>query len=695
MPTTQDTFNLGGGLDLVSDYLSIKPGRCTDVLNYQPGLNNGYDRIKGFEVFDGRPWPHSQNYTAFEVDTPENIAIGDAVTGGTSAATGTVIAKSGSHIGVTKVTGTFQVDESLLVGGLPVATITNYLGRGLGPIALDPVWELAAQDLYRADIEQVPGEGPIRGVHVYRHVAIAFRDNVGATKTSMYFSTSGGWTELEFDYVVRFNGNGTGNAQIQIGDTITGVTSGHSAPVLNVIKLTGSWGVDATGYLVLDRAFFTVSNFTAGEEVRVAGVKVADLDGACEQFTFPPGGEFHCINHNFYSTDTGEMMYGVNGVGPAFELSFDSILTPILYDETNVSAPERNTPHLICAHKNHLVLAFENGLINHSVQGAPTLFDGFLGAAEFGLGAPVTYIGSDAGDVMLMATTRSTYGLYGNNIDDWKKSVIAPDVGIKPGTGQMLFSLIGMDDRGLVSNPRSDTYGNFSSTTISQLINPLIQEYRTRAIGSVLVRDRSQYRLFFDDGTFLIAYVKSSPRAPGGVKFEYTIGNYGIVPTAFTNGELEGGMEVVLFGDADGWVYRAEVGKNFNGAEIEGWLRLPFNHSRNPRVRKRYRRAVVDLQASTPVTLRVSAELQYGSPNKLNPRLARSTTPGGGDSYWGSGVWGEMVWGAQTLSNVYYSLTGTGVNISLTFYTKSATTGEHTLNSVQIDYDPRRRERNA
>ena len=49
----------------------------------------------------------------------------------------------------------------------------------------------------------------------------------------------------------------------------------------------------------------------------------------------------------------------------------------------------RAQPFDIEEHRNHLFLAFIGGSVQHSVVGEPIQFNGFLGAAEFGLGDEV------------------------------------------------------------------------------------------------------------------------------------------------------------------------------------------------------------------------------------------------------------------------------------------------------------------
>jgi len=124
--TKTSYFPLGGGLDVVTPALSIKPGKALAMVNYEPWYNGGYRRVPGFERFDGRPSPSAQTFLAFEVNSAEDITLGDTLTGVTSTATGIVIGiflntdRSGNDtVGVTKTTGTFINGENL------TAVVTN------------------------------------------------------------------------------------------------------------------------------------------------------------------------------------------------------------------------------------------------------------------------------------------------------------------------------------------------------------------------------------------------------------------------------------------------------------------------------------------------------------------------------------------------------------------------------------------
>lgn len=59
---------------------------------------------------------------------------------------------------------------------------------------MDVVSISSEEEVFRAAITEVPGEGPVRGVWTYQDNVYAFRDNVGQTACLMYKATASGWT---------------------------------------------------------------------------------------------------------------------------------------------------------------------------------------------------------------------------------------------------------------------------------------------------------------------------------------------------------------------------------------------------------------------------------------------------------------------------------------------------------------------
>lgn len=674
MSASTDTFMLQGGLNLVAPYLAIAPGQCVAGLNFEPGLTGGYRRIAGYERLDGRPRPHLQTYTALEVASVASYTVGALVTGGTSGATGRVAAIDATLkvLAVTQVVGTFQIGEAL-----GASTIVDFYSA---EDTLDDTFTLAAQAYARGNITTVPGSGPVRGVWQHNGTTLAFRNNAGGTACIPHKSTASGWSALSLGHVVRYD---TGTAAINVGDTVTN-GAGATALVKKVIKYSGAYGTgDAAGYLVLSGLS---GSFANNDPIKVGAPTLALADGASAAISFAPNGTFQFISHNFFGGVTTFNVYGCDGVNPAFEWD-GTTLSPILMP-TLAGAPATNNPHRIIQHAGHLFLGFPGGSCQHSVVGEPLLFSGFLGAAEFGVGAEITDLLEQAGDVLLIYTRRSTFGLYGTGIDNWVLKPVAPEQGCIARTAQLVIHATALDDRGLTEASRSQAYGNFESATISRTIQPFLDSNLPAVVGSTVVRRSNQYRLFLADGSFLIAYMPGGDAMPEFMLAQYPVGIH-----CLGNAEGSDGQEVLLLGGTDGYVYEAEVGSNFDGAEITSFLRLPFNYAKNSRIRKRYRRGQLDLEAQGVVQLSFSAELSYGNADTLQPENFADRTVFGGGGYWDGSNWDEIYWDGQTISNALFDLDGTGTNLAMSFIHRGAATKPFTLHSLQIDYENRRRER--
>jgi hypothetical protein len=386
-------FPLGGGLDLITPAIAQKPGSAIGALNYEP-VSNGYRRVEGYERFDGRTSPTDAPY--YELDWNVGtvpFAAGDTITGATSGATGKVlaigVATSGTYgagdaagyVGLGAVTGTFVNGENLRVGGVTRAVADGTQQSLTAPNdATARAWQAMATANARALILIVPGSGNILGVWEYLGNIYAWRNNAGATAAVMFKATAGGWASVALGYTIDFTSGGA--YEIVEGDIITGATSGKTATIKRIVTTSGSWSAGtAAGYVVIASAS---GAFTAGENVDVGGnANVATLTADKAAITLPVGGRYECLNFNFSGSTSSYRMYGVNGVGRAFE--FDgTTFTPIR------SGMAVDTPHRIAEHYNHLFLAFPAGQLQNSSIGAPLNWSAVTGAAAYGLGSEIT-----------------------------------------------------------------------------------------------------------------------------------------------------------------------------------------------------------------------------------------------------------------------------------------------------------------
>jgi len=415
-------------------------------------------------------------------------------------------------------------------------------------------------------------------------------------------------------------------------------------------------------------------------------------------FAFPKDGDYRFVNHNFYGGSSTYRTYGCNSVGPAFEIDENNVVSPILFPQTALSGqPANNTPFLIIQHRNYLFLGFPGGSFSHSVIGEPMQLNGFLGAAEFGVGDELTGFSSLVGGVLAIFSERETRGLYGKDISDWELKLIGEKGGAKLFTAQSIDTVYALDNTGITSLARTDVFGDFIGNTVSELIQPLISSSRDLVNDSIIIRESNQYRLYFSDKTAMVMYVP----APGsfsestgirnrkGVEFSYL--TYPIEVRRIFNSEDETGKERIYFTSTDGYVYEDQIGKNFDGAVIPASIRLPFNHIGSPAYRKFFRRADLELNAKNVLTLNIVSDLSYGTPDIPSTQIDTEVASSGG--FFDVSNWDEFIFDGQIVSTARIELTGTGENISFLIYNETAKAKPWIFQGLILHYDVRRLQR--
>lgn len=678
-PVRQDFYALGGGLDLVTPAIAINPGKLIDSQNYEPAIGGGYRRIDGYERFDGRPSPTSASYWYLPCVLSTSVAVGASVAGVTSGATGKVIGVFSNLLVLGRVTGSFVALEALTVSASAVGNAISAATQNGAPLPSDHAdYRLLAANDLRADIQVVPGSGPIRGVWIYNDTVYAFRDNAGATAGQMWKATSSGWVQVTFQTQLPFNG---AVGQINVGDTVTGGTSGATGTVIGAMLRTGTWTVSGVGALVLSGVTGT---FSSGEAIKVATVTKVTSTAASSAITRAPGGRVEAFNYNFTGSTASTKMYGTDGVNPAFEFDGTNYF-PIYTGMAN------DNPSHVIGHRGYLFLSFL-GSVQFSALGNPYAWTVVLGAGEISTGFPVSgflpQAGTASGSALAIFTAGKTHTLYGSGSNNFLLVASNFDLGYLPYTCQQVSNdAYGMTARGIQALITTLNYGDFDYASVSHMIQPLILKKRGLECASTTLREKNQYRIFYTDGSCL-AVGLTGDKVSGILPL-----NYGRAVRCITTATLSTGQEATYFGSDDGYIYRDAIGTSFDGQPIEAWARLPFNNDRSPRVRKRFRRAVLEVVADGYARVNASYDLGYGNPTVQPSAPQADQVLIGSGGYWDQFTWDEFVWDAQFVANPSMSLDGTEKNISLMFYSNRAQDAAHSISGLTLITSQRALER--
>ena len=670
-----DIIPLFGGLDLVTTPVLVPPGRLISSNNFEPDINGGYRRLPGFERYDGHTSPHDGDYWIADVVVTGLVAVTDTITGVTSGATAKVITIiDAAHLLLNKVTGTF-VAETFNIGGTARGTVSAVNINSASTNALHASYKSITANDYRLDISAVPGSGYVRGVKYYQGNVYAWRDNAGGTACVMYRATPSGWTAITFGRELQFTG---AVGQVSEGQTVTGATSGASAVVKRALLRTGTWTASGVGTLVFDTVTGTFQN---GENIQVGGVTKVVANGADTAITLLPGGKFDFDIYNFSGSASTERLYCADGVNLAGE--FDGTRwVPI---RTGASV---DTPLFIRGFKNQLIVAVNTDLFVSSI-GAPYTWTAITGAGDIAVGEVITGIKPQTGDVnsgaMVVTTKTKIYVLYGNSTSDFNLVVYAPNNGGRAYTMQNIGFAHFLDARGVTQMVTSRAYGGFQTNILTNVVQPYVDSKLGLEISSCVTRSSNQYRVFFSDGTGLICQIIPDPQGTTAVGAAMPF-DYGDVVFNTIDSVVDvSGVERIFGAATNGYVYELNVGTSFDGEVITATIIMTFNNSKSPRLRKRYRRSVLQFRAGSTAHIGVGYDLSYGDYDTSFGDSDSRTIYGAG-GFWESFTWENFVWDSAYAQQITLNTVGSGENVAIIVTNESDMDEPFTIHTCFLHY---------
>ena len=685
-----DYYHLAGGLNTIQTPLQLQPGELIACLNYECRTLGGYRRFQGYERYDGHPAPSSAQFWQLEYTlSGTNPTVGQTITGGTSGATGVLLAAPATdpstgnlYLILGSLSGTFVVGESVKVSATVFGTTTTIAQQGGGPTdALRVSYSTLAQAAYRTLIQPVPGSGPVLGVAIYKGNVYAFRNNSGGTAAVMYKATSSGWSAIGTYYKQRFN---TGTGIIVEGNTITGATSGATAVVRRQVVQTGAWNSSgsgaAAGFLILTNITGT---FTATENLKVGGTVQATATTVPTTQPILPGGQYEFRENNFYGDSVTDRLYGVDGVNYGFEYQ-DS---PEFFCQIETgNTPD--TPNHLAAHRGRLWYSFVGGSAQESSVNNPCAWSALTGAAEFGIGADITGFMEELQN-SLMVFSAARINIIQGDTPNQTLALESINCGARPYTIQRLALATFLDNRGFSTLQQTLQYGNFTYATISQKVQNLIASITQNAACSTISKAQNLYRLFMNDGSFASLCFNDDKLV--GI----TLCNLGgPVATCAFSGEAASGADFSLVGCSNGYVYQLDSGFDCDGQSMAFFLQTAYHFSKTPSRNKRYRRAKIDVGVEGDCTLSITAEYSFANPFTRSENITVVAITGAG-AYWDTSTWDNFNWDSTTQPDAIIKLESSGTNVSFLISGTITNQPSHTIQGITLHQSMRRLERRS
>src|SRR5690606_23175712 len=175
----------------------------------------------------------------------------------------------------------------------------------------------------------------------------------------------------------------------------------------------------------------------------------------------------------------------------------------------------------------------------------------------FSFGESLTGMQAVSTALILRGRGRISY-IAGNDSSDFQMLPVSPTAGGITHTVQALGqTVLYLDDAGVRRLSSSGAFGGFRLGTLTQAVEPVVRRKRAngvKALASLVVKAKDQYRLFFDDRTGIVVYL--GRKDPDTMPFLYPIDVF-----CTCSGEIvQGQGDRYFVGAEDGYVYELDSG---------------------------------------------------------------------------------------------------------------------------------------
>ena len=417
---------------------------------------------------------------------------------------------------------------------------------------------------------------------------------------------------------IGFYEEGTRDEGIPLNEELTGASSSATFEVVYTRKFSGNFGTegggsdmnDAKGYFVAKGLEGTI---TEDEDVNLGAGKAFKLDGGLEEISLPASAKISWDRGTFGGED---YVFLASGAGHAMRWDGEWMV-PAILDSENPSAIR---PVHVLVNESRLFLSHGSSFF-YSALGAPLNFSTTDGAAEVNVGSEVTAMlvepghdGSGSASIFSKDVIHVLrQDLNGNKaLFNYRR-----EIGAIPLSAQTLSESVFADEWGIRMLRTSEEFGNFAHSTLSRRIQSRWEEAISgRSVaGSMISRLKSQYRIFFDDGTGFYATIVG--RNLLGVMPV----RYADRPSCFLSREFEEVGERMFFGTSDGRVMEMDRGRSFDGQRITSWFVTHLDYMRSMGLNKSAKDMSFEAHASGTFMASVMLMMDFLKYDGLLPRI--------------------------------------------------------------------------
>ena len=227
------------------------------------------------------------------------------------------------------------------------------------------------------------------------------------------------------------------------------------------------------------------------------------------------------------------------------------------------------------------------------------------------------------------------------------------------------------------------------SRKILPLVNELLNNFAAFTISSIVIRERSQYRLFYyrtgeaDAGQKgIIGTFKYSSEGIPAFEWSQTKG----MPVKFCTSNLNStGTEIIFHADESGFVYQHDIGNSFNGSKVVAEFQTPDMDYGDNGLRKSLYKVKVNIEPEgiqNDLNLIIKYDFESSEvPQPSNFNVGQLSAP----SLFGSAIFGTSIFGTATLPSKSVLVNGSGFSNNFKFFSND-TNAPYSVNGMFVSF---------
>ena len=377
----------------------------------------------------------------------------------------------------------------------------------------------------------------------------------------------------------------------------------------------------------------------------------------------------------------------------SFRMEGTGALSTRTYFTEEITVTGTKGVQFITAHDHHLIAAGvtdNENTVYYSVNLNPTAFNGD-GSGAVTISDKIVGIKGFRQDLFIFCEN-SIHKLI--NINDSNTVAVIPvaeSVGCLSGYSiqEIGGDLIFLAPDGLRTVAGTARIGDVELGTVSKSIQPIITELAQKVneytISSVVLREKSQYRLFYTDTDLTNATQRGiiGTLRPNGFEWSEMLG---MEVTAIGSGFDTNGIEKYYHGDTNGYVYLHNSGDDFDGSAIDARYQTPDYDYGDFGTLKTLHYVKLSIGPENEVQPSVRVRFDYDSNETPQPEdYLLDSVPA--PAIFGTALLGTAKFGASEQPLVRLALQGSGFSNSFRILTND-TNAPYTINGLYIDYIP-------